>query len=135
MTSDQITTWLKTPQVQASLRAVLSASGVVGIQLVKWGFPQASLGGLTEAVIYVAPFLIAYAWSLATKTHEAIIQKAAEIIAEGHASAGAQAAIVSATGKAIPGASVVVDTSKATPAVAALAVDPTVPGVNTKAGT
>lgn len=131
-TQQQITEWFQRPKVQATIRASLMASGVLGDKLVHWGFPQADLGWLTEAAIYVLPFAAGYIWSLAVKTHERIIQEAAKLVAAGQASPKAQAAIVAATGQGVPGASVVVDPTEAAPAVRAVATDPAAPGVTQK---
>lgn len=89
----QVMTWLQSPKVQAVIRAALAPSGVVGIRLVQWKFPEADIGPLTDIVVQGLPFALVLAWSLAVKTHDAIINKAAQLIAAGKGSEQAKATV------------------------------------------
>lgn len=96
---DKVSSFLKSQQFQATLRALLAPSGVVGVKLIEWGFPGTQLGPVTELLVQVAPFVAALAWSLAVKTHKAIIAQAAKILADRQ-----QGAIIINPEAATPGA-------------------------------
>lgn len=118
--------FLKNAQTQTVLRAALAPSGIVGVKLIEWGFPGAQLGGLAEIVIQVAPFVAVLAWSLAVKTHKAIITQAAKILADRQ-----QGAIIINPAAAAPGVlKAVIDPAlanvvPATPAAITAATSPT----------
>lgn len=80
--SGKVKAFLDSPQGQAAIRALLAPSGIVGLWLVKWGFPGTDLGWVTDIIIQATPFVISFVWSLAEKTHRAIIAQAAKILAD-----------------------------------------------------
>lgn len=77
-----IIAFLKDAKTQTVIRAMLAPSGVVGLRLVQWGVPGTNLGPLTELIIQVLPFAATLAWSLAQKTHKALIAEVATILAD-----------------------------------------------------
>lgn len=72
------------PKTQATIRAwILAPSGYAAVQLGKWfGWDATQLGFIATWAIYLAPYAVVYAWSIAQKTHAAIVAQAAAILAK-----------------------------------------------------
>lgn len=72
------------PKTQATIRAwIVAPSGYLAVKLGKWfGFDATQLGFIATWAIYLAPYAVVYAWSLAQKTHAAIVAQAAAILAK-----------------------------------------------------
>lgn len=73
------------PKTQATIRAwVVAPSGYLAVKLGKWfGVDATQLGFFATWAIYLAPYAVVYAWSIAQKTHAAIVAQAAAILAKG----------------------------------------------------
>lgn len=84
VTKDDVFTFFKKPQVQDAIRLwIAGPSGWFAVHIGKWfGLNTDELGMIATWAIYLAPFAIVSAWSLAQKTHQAIIDQAAKILAE-----------------------------------------------------
>jgi hypothetical protein len=83
MTKEQIVAFLTGPKAQTIERAFLSASGWGGLHIVQWfGISTTQLSTLDDILIQATPFAIAALWDLGANTYYAIVDKAAQILAD-----------------------------------------------------
>lgn len=83
ISKDDVIAFFKNPQVQDAIRLwIAGPSGWFALHVGKWlGLNTDQLGMVATWAIYIAPFAVTSIWSLAQKTHQAIINQAAEILA------------------------------------------------------
>lgn len=76
--------FFKNQQTQATIRAFIAApSGWFAIHAAQWfGIDTSQLGVIATYAIYVAPYVVVWAWSMVQKTHAAIIAQTANILAK-----------------------------------------------------
>lgn len=81
---EKVFAFFSDPKTQATIRAwIVAPSGYLAVQLGKWfGVDATQLGFVATWAIYLAPYAVVYAWSIAQKTHAAIIKQAAVILAD-----------------------------------------------------
>jgi hypothetical protein len=77
-------TFFADPKTQATIRAWIAApSGWFAIHAAKWfGVNTSQLGEVATWVIYIAPYAVVFAWSIAQKTQAAIVAQAGIYLAK-----------------------------------------------------
>ena len=81
MDTDKVKAFFENAQVQASIRALFGASGVIYQFLFAHGFSADQIMSLQSLLITFGPLIIVWSISMLQKTHAAIIAKAASILA------------------------------------------------------
>jgi hypothetical protein len=72
------------PKTQATIRAwIVAPSGWFAVHAAKWlGVDTSQLGEVATWAIYLAPYAVVYAWSIAQKTQAAIVAQAGIYLAK-----------------------------------------------------